>query len=63
MHSKTPDTYQIPQKQPYKKLEALGRIVVKRHDQIKDMVEYCKVFLDLQFSLASFEELKTAAIG
>ncbi|KAI0857485.1 hypothetical protein F4860DRAFT_357029 [Xylaria cubensis] len=48
-------------KEPYKKLEALGRIVAKRLSQGRDLVENCKVFLDLHCELNNFEDLKARA--
>ncbi|KAI0439844.1 hypothetical protein F4803DRAFT_553624 [Xylaria telfairii] len=62
MRPKTSTTDIVRQIQPYEKLEALGRIVAKRSDQIKPLVEYCKVFINLQLSLESFKCLKTKAM-
>ncbi|TRX94162.1 hypothetical protein FHL15_004930 [Xylaria flabelliformis] len=69
---KTPTTiYTLPKtlaackaskKEPYQKLEALGRIVAKRLSQGRDLVENCKVFLDLHCGLNSFENLKARAM-
>ncbi|KAI0547869.1 hypothetical protein F4679DRAFT_586154 [Xylaria curta] len=53
---------EIPQKEPYQKLEALGRIIAKRLTQRRDLVENCKIFLDLHCTLASFEDLKIRAM-
>ncbi|KAI0186318.1 hypothetical protein EV127DRAFT_173923 [Xylaria flabelliformis] len=49
-------------KEPYQKLEALGRIIAKRLSQGKDLVGNCKVFLDLHCELNSFEALKARAM-
>ncbi|KAI1752133.1 hypothetical protein F4782DRAFT_530745 [Xylaria castorea] len=59
---KTLAACKIPQKEPYRKLESLGRIVAKRLRQRRDLVQDCKIFLDLQCELTSFEDLKTRAM-